>query len=363
MEEPIEDIEVESSTNLPTERTNVIISNNKCRTIIGTATPFREDDVSESHDVICSSNLQQDVGKNISYKLHPLVSMCSDNPHWMVRTNLHCFHCCHPFDSYTVRIPQTYTSGVYCLRPMVFCSLACAKSYIIEHNPFDSSMQLLLLHKVARDIYGWKKSTIPAAPSKLCLDIFGGNMSISDFRQAADGSVNEPPVSTRIREPPFVPLRIVTESTPLESRSASTHANTKPDGTQIQCDTTDTQHESSYTWEVRGLRRPDRAQNLPRAEAATTGPSLIERFASVKREGNVWNADNYDNPTMVTSQTPSVQEVNKARNMPPPVAPVTSKLGNAPTTSTLTRTTRRSKKVTNDSSHEIDLSRFMDTNE
>ena len=123
MEEPIEDIEVESSTNLPTERANVIISNNKYRTIIGTATPFREDDGSESHDVICSSNLQQDVGKNIIYKLHPLVSMCRDNPEWLFRTKLHCFHCCHPFENYAVRIPQTYTSGVYCLRLMVFVPL------------------------------------------------------------------------------------------------------------------------------------------------------------------------------------------------------------------------------------------------
>lgn len=352
----MEDIEVESATNLSTERANVIISNNKCRTIIGTATPYREDDASDRHDVICSSNLQQDVGKNSTYKLHPLVTMCSNNPDWLFHTKLHCFHCCHPFESYAVRIPQTYTLGVYCLRPMVFCSLACAKSYIIEHNPFDSSMQLLLLHKIARDVYGWEKTTIPAAPSKLCLDIFGGNMSISEFRQAADGSIDEPPISTTVREPPFVPLRIVTESTPLESRVASS----LEDISNAQCGIVEPHQDTSHTWEVRGLRRPDQTQNLPRAESSTTGPSLIERFAAVKREGDTWNADNYDNPTTVTSQTPSVQEVNKARNMPPPAVQAASKLSNAPTTVPTERAARRSKRVTEISSREIDLSKFMD---
>lgn len=354
IEEETEDIDVESAA----DTCNVIISTNKTRTIIGKATPYREDTVVETQDVICSTNLRQENGREVSYKLHPLVTLCEKDSSWHIHTELCCFHCCHQFENRAVRIPQSYTNGIYKVRPMMFCSLSCAKAHILEHNPFDSSMQLLLLHRVARDVHGWNGRVINAAPSRLCLSVFGGPMSIDEFRAASTGCKGMPPVVINVKDPPFVPVRIMTVHTPLESRDSTnkeddTHESVRGD-------------DGSSSWDVKGLRRPVRPQVLPRADSVSEGASMLEKFTAAKSTGEAWDGKTHDKSASVQSHTPTIQEVQRARNKSTvDKQPDVVKLRDAPVTRTQrTRSSQRDKEketFQHKPMDEIDLSRFMDT--
>lgn len=335
------------------ESNDSCVSTNKCRPIIGKATPFRINEESEINDVICSTNIKQCDGKSNKLRIHPLIKK-TQKEGWLFKTDLHCFHCCHEFDSYVVRIPQSLETEVYCLRPMVFCSLSCAKTHIIEHNPFDSSVQLMLLHRIARDVHGWKGSVIPSAPSRLCLKIFGGDMDINDFRNTSSTIDSNDHVVYRIKEPPFVPLYIASESSTNDRRCESEERSKAKTNT-------------SGSWKVQGLRRPEEVQRLPRAEPTEDNESLIERFTSVKQVGGDWESTDYHIPTVVTSQTPTTQEVSDAQNKAPSQKKNIPKLQDAPGVDTgrshIKRKKERNEDMCTTTGNEVDLSKFIDEEE
>lgn len=100
-----------------------------------------------------------------------------------------CWHCCHELGDkdVPVSIPQRMVGDKFETFGY-FCSLSCAKAYILEHPTFDSRRQLLYLNKVATEIYG-VRPPIVQAPPRLCLKRFGGDLDIEEFRRAGGGRV------------------------------------------------------------------------------------------------------------------------------------------------------------------------------
>jgi len=144
---------------------------------------------------------------------------------WTERTDIHCWHCCAPFEGTPIPIPSAKDArtGKYVVHG-VFCSFSCAKGYISEQSPFDMGRKLMLLKEVAMLVFGKDVSDIVAAPPRLCLDRFGGNLSLSEFRSAE--------VQHLIETPPFLPhLHASTSSRPGRA-------------------------EEGKRWTVQGIRRP-----------------------------------------------------------------------------------------------------------
>lgn len=103
---------------------------------------------------------------------------------WPTSTDICCFWCCHPFDSVPIPAPKHYNfkqkkwkvSGN-------FCSWSCAKAYMLERPSYQLASLLPLFRKQAT---GQAISDgIKAAPPRTALKMFGGPLSIDEFRSEA----------------------------------------------------------------------------------------------------------------------------------------------------------------------------------
>jgi len=93
-----------------------------------------------------------------------------------------CFWCCHSFSSEVCYLPIYLKDEEYVVYG-TFCSPECCAAYNFNDtvqfgNP---SERYSLLHSLYYDQYKGKK--IQLAPSRLSLQIFGGKLSIEDFRK------------------------------------------------------------------------------------------------------------------------------------------------------------------------------------
>jgi len=121
---------------------------------------------------------------------------------WNAHTSVACWHCCHTFAGDSIAIPSYYDT--YARKYVVhgnFCSLGCAKGYIMASPTADSAYFTSLFTQMARELYG--VCEVHAAPPRMTLQFFGGPYSISKFRS----------VETRatLIEAPFVTSHMVVE--------------------------------------------------------------------------------------------------------------------------------------------------------
>jgi hypothetical protein len=123
----------------------------------------------------------------------------------------------------------------------VFCSWPCAKQYQNEHQCWTSGERALLLEDMAREAFGYEGPPIAAAPARHRLIMFGGDLSLDEFR-------TEHSYLNATLRPPLVSFPEVYE----RAASATSEGNTAP-----------------AQWSVRGLR-------------ASEGPSPFDRYVSTR---------------------------------------------------------------------------------
>lgn len=109
-----------------------------------------------------------------------------------------CWWCCHPFNTEPLRFPHKYddrtgrfsTSGN-------FCSWSCMKAYNLERpNNGSTTMNIVTMRKKLYNSIG----RIRAAPGRQMLNVFGGPMTIEEFRE--NQTVDTGPVAP-IKEEPY----------------------------------------------------------------------------------------------------------------------------------------------------------------
>ena len=99
--------------------------------------------------------------------------------------NSHCFWCCHTIESIVYSMPYNYdiVNDSYFVFGS-FCSLQCANAYNFSvHGSSDKVWEINSWIQMLGKRYGIS-NTIRPAPSKYLLKMFGGNLSIDDFREA-----------------------------------------------------------------------------------------------------------------------------------------------------------------------------------
>lgn len=115
---------------------------------------------------------------------------------WPTNTSVHCYWCCHKFNSQPFGIPIKHTRDKFQVSGC-FCSLECATAYNF-HGDNSSSFEETwarygLINMLASQIDYFKKGQddegevargciVKQAPHRLSLSIFGGGMSIEEFR-------------------------------------------------------------------------------------------------------------------------------------------------------------------------------------
>lgn len=103
---------------------------------------------------------------------------------WPSETKSCCWWCCHSFDSIPVPLPTHYDQKLHLFSVRgIFCSWGCAKAYsLVEGSVIYRQSELLTM--LRRRIEG-KTISIKAAPYRNQLKMFGGDMSIDEFRAAS----------------------------------------------------------------------------------------------------------------------------------------------------------------------------------
>lgn len=117
-------------------------------------------------ELLCSSNV---FGSSSQYTCHRVMNGAPVPD----TTDLHCYHDCHPFDGKPV------------VDEHVYCSWACRKAHLKETPSAHNTLMLQELATKARAQSGVCGEIHPA-PARACLAIFGGPLSIAQFRAMSD---------------------------------------------------------------------------------------------------------------------------------------------------------------------------------
>lgn len=151
-------------------------------------------------DVRCSSSITQHVQRNSLFHPHRQNGRLPEA--FSKPCDIACWHCCHSFETPPIPVPKDYDAaeGMYHVFGC-FCSLMCAKAYLLETPTFNTGLSIMLLSKMGREVYSVDE--IQTAPPRLSLDMFGGPYTIDAFRS------NKTDVSIHV--PPFVSTYMVCE--------------------------------------------------------------------------------------------------------------------------------------------------------
>lgn len=130
-----------------------------------------------------------------------------------------CFWCCHTFSNCPVVLPIRDT-GEHLLVTGNFCSPECAMSYLfdIHQDAHTRWEQLALLYRVYTDSCSGK---ISPAPPRAILKLFGGNLSIQEYRSL----IRSHKVRVDIHLPPMVSILATMDTKPIDFYDSSLTKN------------------------------------------------------------------------------------------------------------------------------------------
>ena len=160
------------------------------RTVVEAAAasaPQRTDFLEESDDddeYGVNRRTQQHLGNISAEQIVTLMGAHTNVNQYPSSTTVWCHHCAHPFDGVPIMLPtmRCATSKRYECHG-TFCSFNCAKRRALDLNQPRSFEMCALLSALYRCITGVRQRVI-AAPPRIALQVFGGTMSIEEFRLA-----------------------------------------------------------------------------------------------------------------------------------------------------------------------------------
>ena len=101
---------------------------------------------------------------------------------WPEKTDVACWHCCHTFDTKPIPLPTKYDEyrDIFFITGN-FCSWECVKAFAIGEKKTSTEMDVMnitLMRKRSENVL----THIVPAPSRFRLKMFGGDLSIEQFR-------------------------------------------------------------------------------------------------------------------------------------------------------------------------------------
>lgn len=104
------------------------------------------------------------------------------NEEWCENTNYWCYWDCHSFENKPFGIPIKYNNGKFHVYGC-FCSMECAMAYNFYANEnMDNVWENFNLLNMMSNVMSYKLSLNPAI-SRKCLNVFGGPLTIEQFRE------------------------------------------------------------------------------------------------------------------------------------------------------------------------------------
>lgn len=101
---------------------------------------------------------------------------------WPLSTSIYCWWCCHPFDGAPAPLPYKYEKKAFHVLGN-FCSPECAAAYNFDKFEGEEVWErYALLNFLYKKIYNERNVKIKLACPRETLKIFGGNLTIKEFR-------------------------------------------------------------------------------------------------------------------------------------------------------------------------------------
>jgi hypothetical protein len=138
---------------------------------------FANDDLNMDDLII---NLNNDKNNNNDNNLSVIIDD-QDEINYNNNKNINklCWNCCHSFHNRIHGIPINYNNNVFHTIGD-FCSIECMSRYAVDNMQNDIYNILPLINLYNNKIN--KNNKVKLAPDKLLLNIFGGNMTIEEYR-------------------------------------------------------------------------------------------------------------------------------------------------------------------------------------
>ena len=192
-----------------------------------------------TENIMCSDIMRQEDIIGITYKYYDLNTGISV-----------CWHCCHPFDSKLIQIPYDMDDVTHKFKVTgCFCTINCAKSYIISRRKWNSGNIVLLFNKMIRDLYHID-GYVTASPPQSSLKMFGGYLSIEEFRKFSNVT------SVEVVDDNVISKQVMEKHKPLDKPSESDYRS------------------SDTYWNIKGLRIVRTPQHSP-----SNIPNTSENFS------------------------------------------------------------------------------------
>jgi hypothetical protein len=136
------------------------------------------------------------IKKNLRNIMYEFINSNTDKS-WPESTNTYCWWCCHPFSGSPCALPELYRKEKFYVSGC-FCSFNCTASYNFSKNDDNMWERYSLLNLMYKKLYNQKFVKISLAPPREILKIFGGYMSIEEFRE---NSLRNEKIFTVIKPP------------------------------------------------------------------------------------------------------------------------------------------------------------------
>ncbi len=214
---------------------------------------------------------------NVEKCLIQFVESNKDNS-WPSSTSIYCWWCCHPFEGPPCSLPCDYNNNLFRVCG-IFCSPECAAAYNFNdiHSGYDLWERYSLLNFLYRKVYNNKNIKIKLAPPKQALKIFGGNLSIKEFRLHNTNYNN----IYKIIMPPLVSI------TPIQELSNIDNGYTSKNEKKIFMIDKEKLQDSNSTLKLQRNKPFNTSKN-------TLEKCMLQSIVSNDCDSNISNIDNFD---------------------------------------------------------------------
>jgi hypothetical protein len=138
------------------------------------------------------------------------------NENWLEHTDVNCWWCCHSFSTIPIGVPMDYIDRVKKFRVKgVFCSFACMIAFAKNERLFKRYLIRFFYCKLTGESI--IEANLPCAPPRCALKMFGGEMSIEEFRQKS----SEKAIYKMIDYPLYISRDYVQEVDTVNMRTAN----------------------------------------------------------------------------------------------------------------------------------------------
>lgn len=172
-------------------------------------------------------------------KLESKIISIDNNKISLKNSNCLCWWCCHNFDNTPFVLPDKLYNNKYYVFGN-FCSPSCACAFNIDLNDHKLWERNSLILKLANELNENNVEEIYPSPPKQILNVFGGNITIDEFRKRTNKIYNG-----RLIIPPMVPLTTLIEESykdrnKYQWENKTTKYNTLKNNIKIKKSITDT---------------------------------------------------------------------------------------------------------------------------